>query len=366
VTRKLLFGLAVSLLCTPTVPAQEMTLSFTAEGTLGGLDLVPVISPREVHLRDLGLTLDRHELQEEGTEEGLMKRTWIGRVQGIRDSRAVFTSVGGLTAGTVTLPGLGLMILPDGRVLTGDSQVVCGTLDDSPGLADAPLLDLPSKAASPVQITLALPFSTRASQAAGGDAAMRTILYNQGDVFQRVLDESGLSQIRLRIVGVRRLGIYDENVPSKSEFQVLNDRVLGAYRKQMKADLVIMTVTSLSNPRLGGVAHQFRGTPEAAYGLAVLVGLPGGVLIHEGGHLLSATHEAAFFSCAPDSSRIGIATIMRVDPVPLECYVIKVFRFSNPQTPYNWYGTPYQTGDRRHCNACRMSAAAPIASGFRQ
>lgn len=366
--RKLSTGLFLLLLLSvPTLRGQELRIPLDQEGRLKGLDLLPVVSPQEIELPGLDMTLDRDAVREGWTDAHEVKHTWVGQVRGLRNSRAVFTSVGGLTAGIVTLPGMGLLILPDGRLWRQTEDFSCAT-DEEGSAVSLPERDVMSTPAQkgPSEIRLALPFSKGAPALVGGTAALKTILWNQEDLLNDWLRASGLdNDLTIKVVAVRQVN-YDENNPRRSGLNYIFQNFRGFMRNN-KADLLLMIVSRFPGQGAAGSACQFDGRPDCSFGVVDLRYIRNYVVLHELGHLLNARHETGYYACPSRGQLLGkdFATVMwqGPGPDPNECSAGRIGQFSNPEIIHAGSGVP--TGDATHCNACRIRDVAERVSGFR-
>jgi hypothetical protein len=297
-----------------------------------------------------------------------LKRTWIGSIRSSPNSRAVFTSLAGLTAATIQFPNVGLLILPDGRIWKQESRLSCGTPEPAP---DTLSVDTSSEqairttAAMPWEITLALPFSKRAADIVGGVTALRTILFNQQDFLNESLRVSGLSQnLRIKVVAPREVD-YDESNPKKNS-ETYVSTAFRSFMKNNHADLLLLVAAKHPRAGLAGSACQYTGSSSCSTGILDLTQIAGGVGLHELGHLLSATHEAGWYACPSHGQLLGkdFETVMWQDGTPAECSAERLMQFSNPAVIYLGSGVP--TGNTAHCNACRIRTVAQKVSNFRK
>jgi hypothetical protein len=116
---------------------------------------------------------------------------------------------------------------------------------------------------------------------------------------------------------------------------------------------------------LAGAANQFTGDPTLAYGM-VRVEFVEWALLHEVGHLLSATHKQGHFGCPSGGQFLGMDfyTIMWTAGLP-DCAPERLLQFSNPAIIHASSGLP--TGKARtNNNASRVAAAAPRVAQFRK
>ena len=359
-----LWYLLLLLAASPILP-QELTLAADNTGRLRGLDLVAATAPQKIRLTELGMTLDRDTLREDVTETREVKQTWLGTIRGIKNSRVVFTSVGGLTAGVVTLPGLGLLILPDGRIWKDEGHIACATReDDSPTPNWEEDVSSAQTQPKPSEIRLALPFSKQAASLVGGAVALRTILWNKEDLLNENLRASGLDKdLTIKVVAVRQVN-YEENDPRRSSVGYV-DKAFRAFMNSNKADLLLMIVARHPTGGAAGSACQYNGRSDCAAGIVDVRYMTYAVL-HELGHLLSARHELGYFACPSGGQRLGtdFVTIMPQEEthIPAACSPLRILQFSNPAATYN--GTP--TGNATHCNACRIASVAPTVANFRK
>jgi len=318
------------------------------------------------------MILDKSRTVSELTDDGEKKQTWIGTIRGVPTSRAVFTSVAGLTAATIRFPDTGLLILPDGRVWKQDARFSCGNpanhsslRDDSSRLTDDPELGpaTDKATATPWEIRLALPFSKGAPAVVGGVAALRTLLLNQQDVLNEDMRASGLGDIlRITVVGVRQ-SAYDENDPKRSGVNYVTFKKFGTFMKQNRADLLLMLVARHPNG-FAGSSNQYDGDPKHSLGIVDLHTVTN-VLLHELGHLLSALHEQAYVGCPSGGQAPGndFVTVMWAGRAPDACAPEFLHQFSNLYVIHPDSGLP--TGDRTHCNACRIRKVVEKVSKFR-
>lgn len=304
---------------------------------------------------------------------GEWETVWQGEVEGVPGSLAVFTTIGGHTAGTVVLPDRILRVLPSGEASVVPADLSCGTPpapalheEGAPSVSDALLKATPA----PVEIVLALPYSPAARDAAGGAAAIRALLANQQNLLNAAFARSGLGHITVKVVGIQRVE-YFESDPRRSGHNYFNNRTryFRNLRNSWKADLVMLTATFVpggsGDGGLAGVAYQFTGDPALAYGMVRLNHLEY-ALLHEVGHLLSATHEQGYFGCPSGGQFLGVDfyTVMWVTGLP-PCAPERLIQFSNPAVIHAPSGLP--TGKARtNDNASRVQAAAPRVAQFRK
>jgi len=336
--------------------AQEPQFN-AATGRMEGLAVVTQ-SASTLKLLGLGMTLRNREIHVEWTGQSA-KTTWIGEVSEVPGSAAIFTTIDSFTSGTLLLPGMTIGFLPNGRVVLSEGHLRCGTADRPEAYRRDLVSNLKRRrdppAPRPAELRLGLPFSSRAAALAGGTDAMQAFLLHQEDVLNEGIRASGAaSDWRIKVVGTELQPKYDESNPKRSELKYVNEKTLKGYRyrKDIQAHLILMVVSTLFNPGLGGSATQYTGHKEDGYGLVRFGQIINGALMHELGHEMNMLHETGFYACPSGGTRLDMdfATVMWQDPIPVPCSANPLQQYSNPAATA-FGNTP--TGDANHCNVCR-------------
>jgi hypothetical protein len=302
-------------------------------------------------------------------------RSWVGHLEGVEDSHAVFTERNGVVSGLINAVGITYQVrthTPGTYVL---ERIDTGRLGDEPD----PLVqadELPSAHSSfavasdePGTFDVLMLYTPAARLRRGGTAQIEALASQVISDTNTAFARSG-APVRVRLVATRELSFAEAAQMTTDLPALRSNPEARALRDAARADLVQLLVSSPDQSAcgVGYLLTSLGATSFDAYSIADVACAAQYTPTHEMGHNMGAHHapeDGAAGAMFPysygfkDPAR-GFRTVMAYSCTGVAC--ARVLNFSNPAVAQN--GGP--TGSPSQNNARSILEAAPTVANFRQ
>jgi Metallo-peptidase family M12B Reprolysin-like len=309
-------------------------------------------------------------------------RTWVGSIDGIKNSHVSFTELNGVVSGLINGlsesyevrtagPGVYSLARVQG-VAEDEGDVTTPMIPAAASDSTTDALTPENDDGSVVDVLLLWTPATRVGL--GGttqvNALVSQIISDSNTAYQR----SGIS-LRLRLVGASEISFTESLSMSADLSSITNSATISALRNSVGADLVQLLEQSPDSPcGIGWLLTQAQASSPStfpAFSIADHRCASNYTPTHEMGHNMGSLHDRANagsgagmfpYSYGYQDPAGGFRTIMAYNCSPTGCP--RIPNFSNPDVTYAANGRP--TGTPTENNALSINNSAFVVANFRQ